>query len=1081
MNFFIETLNQLGDRAFEFAWSMLWQSGLLVAILVVFELTCGRRVRPAVRYALWLLVLLKLIMPPTLALPSGIGWWGRSPAPSPHIARASTLVVRYGSSAMSAEPREQTTSSAPESVPAISVRGWILLVWAWGSMLLLGWMLTCWRRAAQMRELAAATPDWLDELLVQASRAGGLKKPVRAVLVDQAVSPAVYGIIHPVILIPRLLVSDLSRVQLRSAVLHEVVHVRRGDVWVHFFQALIQIIYWWHPLLWLANGRIRLAREEAVDDAVVDGLQGDAGAYPSMLLQVGRLVLGRSVPTLGLVGILETRSALRRRIERLLDQRVPRRTGLTLGSTLCVLAFGALALPMGQAPGPVESLAAKAAADHSIWPDERFPGYSEIKLEARFFSIDEASLRSLLPAVFETTMPVVFASNLVAEVNRRLIQANARPNAPGGQVSFGKFSGGKFSWQVGDCTNNAVNYLTKDVGERTIVIGANSQIAATDAEWVPLNLIVQPWSIEGGVKCQMNLVAATTPHYEREAEATIAVGGAILWAFLVEPGSRRYELVMLSEGDARLDDSPITAVSSVTNANDSHALGFDWYLGNSLMANGKVGFSGGTVPSYSGDSSNISRLGVWGGEWSLRAHTNGATSEANRPRAQDGISITNHAVLPTSGRQRVVAKLQSIRLKSVEFDDVPLGQVVKFLSDASEKLDPEKRGIKVTRDSRATEIDNTPIRIRPSLVDVRLSDVIDAVTKVSRVPLKYSIEDDGVIFSARKTEPIPLYTRIIKVDPQTLSAAIIDALGRGKTNEVSSKQIRDFLGTLGVDLRPPKNLFYNDREGTLLVRASLSDLDTLETAIMFLQTSSRQEVNIRAKFIWLPEPAAKAFWTRFPSTNHFADGTLTSYLTASQATDQLDRWKTELDQNSSIQSMSVTTLSGRQVECQIADLTNVVFPASSGAERGSTNSLSTAPTLDLTPFVGTEGTAVQMVLCAYMTEFLGYDDPGQFEPLAAVTIIGRSFEPKPIDAEAPIPRFRILRLPSNVSKLAAVANSGETVVLGGFKKQATADQVPIFGGDKPILGRLFQATQSSSPKGELVLFITPTVLNGSTK
>src|SRR5262249_25348291 len=154
----------------------------------------------------------------------------------------------------------------------------------------------------------------------------------------------------------------------------------------------------------------------------------------------------------------------------------------------------------------------------------------------------------------------------------------------------------------------------------------------------------------------------------------------------------------------------------------------------------------------------ISRLGVWGGEWSLRAHTNGATSDANKARVQDGMSITNPAVLP-SGRQQVFAKLQSTRLKSVEFDDVPLGQVVKFLSDASKKLDRAFLGIKITCDISAREIDSTPIRIRPSLVDIRLADVIDAVVKVSPVPLKYSIEDDGVVFSARKGKPILLYTR----------------------------------------------------------------------------------------------------------------------------------------------------------------------------------------------------------------------------------------------------------------------------------------------------------------------------------
>ncbi len=119
--------------------------------------------------------------------------------------------------------------------------------------------------------------------------------------------------------------------------------------WLSLVQSLLQIIYWWHPLLWLANARIRRAREEAVDDAVVLALEGGAEAYAPTLLEVARLALSRPPTGLGLVGILESRSFLRQRIERLLEFRPPRRAGLTLASLFSVAAFAALALPMGQA------------------------------------------------------------------------------------------------------------------------------------------------------------------------------------------------------------------------------------------------------------------------------------------------------------------------------------------------------------------------------------------------------------------------------------------------------------------------------------------------------------------------------------------------------------------------------------------------------------------------------------------------------------------------------------------------------------------------------------------------------------
>ena len=75
--------------------------------------------------------------------------------------------------------------------------------------------------------------------------------------------------------------------------LHEAFHLRRKDVWVNCAQALLQMVYWWHPLLWLANARIRRVREEAVDDAVMLALRDEAENYAPTLLEVAKLAFAR--------------------------------------------------------------------------------------------------------------------------------------------------------------------------------------------------------------------------------------------------------------------------------------------------------------------------------------------------------------------------------------------------------------------------------------------------------------------------------------------------------------------------------------------------------------------------------------------------------------------------------------------------------------------------------------------------------------------------------------------------------------------------------------------------------------------
>jgi general secretion pathway protein D len=52
---------------------------------------------------------------------------------------------------------------------------------------------------------------------------------------------------------------------------------------------------------------------------------------------------------------------------------------------------------------------------------------------------------------------------------------------------------------------------------------------------------------------------------------------------------------------------------------DAKALGFDWYLGNWNMANGNVGLSGGTAPSYAGAASAANPYGVFPGNFGAPA------------------------------------------------------------------------------------------------------------------------------------------------------------------------------------------------------------------------------------------------------------------------------------------------------------------------------------------------------------------------------------------------------------------------------------------------------------------------------
>ena len=80
-----------------------------------------------------------------------------------------------------------------------------------------------------------------------------------------------------------------------------------------------------------------------------------------------------------------------------------------------------------------------------------------------------------------------------------------------------------------------------------------------------------------------------------------------------------------------------------------------------------------------------------------------------------------------------------------------------------------------------------------------------------------------------------------------------------RTNKMEEIQnaVRQFFITMGVDLIPPKTVFFNDRTGILWARATAEELDIIESAVQVLNVAP-PEVNIKAKFADIGQRDQKA-------------------------------------------------------------------------------------------------------------------------------------------------------------------------------------------------------------------------------
>ena len=80
------------------------------------------------------------------------------------------------------------------------------------------------------------------------------------------VTPMVVGVLRPVVLVPIGLLAGLSVAQVEAILAHELAHIRRHDYLVNLVQSFVEVVFFFHPVLWWLSDRIRVEREHCCDD-----------------------------------------------------------------------------------------------------------------------------------------------------------------------------------------------------------------------------------------------------------------------------------------------------------------------------------------------------------------------------------------------------------------------------------------------------------------------------------------------------------------------------------------------------------------------------------------------------------------------------------------------------------------------------------------------------------------------------------------------------------------------------------------------------------------------------------------------
>jgi hypothetical protein len=194
-----------------------------------------------------------------------------------------------------------------------------------------------------------------------------VRKPARLAISTRVSVPLVTGMSRASVLLPTT-APNWPPPMLRAALVHELVHVLRNDLFSSAFARLVTSIYWFNPFAWYALHALQAEAEMAADDGVVT-LESQPVKYAESLLTLVRTFRESKPSPAPAIGMLR-RAGIETRLKRILDpscRRLPPRRSIRLAALIGVpLLSGGLATFRPVAASSPSRLADPPAANAAV-------------------------------------------------------------------------------------------------------------------------------------------------------------------------------------------------------------------------------------------------------------------------------------------------------------------------------------------------------------------------------------------------------------------------------------------------------------------------------------------------------------------------------------------------------------------------------------------------------------------------------------------------------------------------------------------------------------------------------------------
>lgn len=265
------------------------------------------------------------------------------------------FTITLASHPVAITPLRILSGPRPAAVPP-SPTHWLEIVWLAVSLLLIARWLFIRHRVTRAILAQVSEPS-------PRENAATSMPVLRSAACD---SPAVIGILDPTIVLPARGCDDLDDDELASILAHEEGHILRRDNLRGLLESLLVALFWFHPLVWIAQRALGRAREEACDEFV-------AASQPveTYAAALARMCRGALAPRVAGISCMAG-GFLKERIENLMRYQQTRRSSLSHRLIVAVAAVLVIGVTLGAGISFAGTAAKPYTLKYTVTPDSAF-------------------------------------------------------------------------------------------------------------------------------------------------------------------------------------------------------------------------------------------------------------------------------------------------------------------------------------------------------------------------------------------------------------------------------------------------------------------------------------------------------------------------------------------------------------------------------------------------------------------------------------------------------------------------------------------------------------------------------------